>query len=198
MQIEVLNKHLLLTAKPIIYLINLSERDYIRKKNKWSVRFSHSLSSHTFTHVPSHTFTHVPSHTFTFSTITPSHMYHHTPSHMYHHTPSHMYHHTLLQPLFNHFIELLVLSVLRVSQPVADLIFHLSPPFLLNPSTPSHSSSFLTPSSLSSFLLPPPWSSSFFPYSPSPSSLFPSSPFPSSPPPLLPPSLPGYLRSRSG
>ena len=25
----------LLTAKPVTYLINLSERDYIRKKNKW-------------------------------------------------------------------------------------------------------------------------------------------------------------------
>ena len=36
-QIEVLNKHLFLSAKPIIYLINLSERDYIRKKNKWLV-----------------------------------------------------------------------------------------------------------------------------------------------------------------
>lgn len=34
-QIEVLNKHLFITAKPIIYLINLSEKDYIRKKNKW-------------------------------------------------------------------------------------------------------------------------------------------------------------------
>lgn len=33
--IEVLNKHLLLTAKPMIYLINLSETDYIKKKNKW-------------------------------------------------------------------------------------------------------------------------------------------------------------------
>lgn len=34
-EIELLNKHLFLTAKPVIYLINLSERDYIRKKNKW-------------------------------------------------------------------------------------------------------------------------------------------------------------------
>ncbi len=34
-QIEVLNKHLLLTAKPVIYLVNLSEKDYARKKNKW-------------------------------------------------------------------------------------------------------------------------------------------------------------------
>ncbi|XP_030829845.1 obg-like ATPase 1 [Strongylocentrotus purpuratus] len=36
--IEILNKHLLLTAKPIIYLVNLSEKDYIRKKNKWLVK----------------------------------------------------------------------------------------------------------------------------------------------------------------
>ena len=35
LQIEVLNKHLFLSAKPVIYLVNLSERDYIRKKNKW-------------------------------------------------------------------------------------------------------------------------------------------------------------------
>ena len=38
MDIEVLNKHLLLTSKPVIYLINMSEKDYIRKKNKWYVR----------------------------------------------------------------------------------------------------------------------------------------------------------------
>lgn len=36
--IEILNKHLFLTAKPMIYLINLSEADYIRKKNKWLVK----------------------------------------------------------------------------------------------------------------------------------------------------------------
>jgi obg-like ATPase 1 len=34
-QIEILNKYLFLTSKPIIYLVNLSEKDYIRKKNKW-------------------------------------------------------------------------------------------------------------------------------------------------------------------
>jgi obg-like ATPase 1 len=34
-EIEVLNKHLFITAKPMIYLANLSEKDYIRKKNKW-------------------------------------------------------------------------------------------------------------------------------------------------------------------
>lgn len=30
-EIEILNKHLFLTAKPIVYLVNLSEQDYIRK-----------------------------------------------------------------------------------------------------------------------------------------------------------------------
>ena len=34
-EIEFLNKHLLLTAKPMIYLVNLTEKDYLRKKNKW-------------------------------------------------------------------------------------------------------------------------------------------------------------------
>ncbi|XP_071196726.1 obg-like ATPase 1 isoform X5 [Salvelinus alpinus] len=36
-EIEVLNKYLFLTSKPMIYLINLSEKDYIRRKNKWLV-----------------------------------------------------------------------------------------------------------------------------------------------------------------
>lgn len=34
-EIEWLNKHLFLTAKPVIYLVNLSEKDYIRKANKF-------------------------------------------------------------------------------------------------------------------------------------------------------------------
>mgnify|MGYP004707492599 FL=1 len=33
-EIELINAHYFLTAKPTIYLVNLSERDYIRKKNK--------------------------------------------------------------------------------------------------------------------------------------------------------------------
>ncbi|OXA62183.1 Obg-like ATPase 1 [Folsomia candida] len=37
-EVEVLNKHLFITAKPIIYLVNLSEKDYIRKKNKWLIK----------------------------------------------------------------------------------------------------------------------------------------------------------------
>ena len=34
-EIEILNKHLFLTSKPLVYLVNLTELDYIRKKNKW-------------------------------------------------------------------------------------------------------------------------------------------------------------------
>ncbi|KAI8362245.1 GTP-binding protein YchF [Mortierella sp. GBAus27b] len=34
-EVEVINPLFLLTAKPVIYLVNLSEPDYIRKKNKW-------------------------------------------------------------------------------------------------------------------------------------------------------------------
>ena len=35
LQIMFINDLMLLTAKPVIYLANLSERDYVRKKNKW-------------------------------------------------------------------------------------------------------------------------------------------------------------------
>ena len=35
LQVQVVNDLQLLTAKPVTYLVNLSERDYIRKKNKW-------------------------------------------------------------------------------------------------------------------------------------------------------------------
>lgn len=34
-QVEVINPLFLLTAKPIVYLVNLSEKDYIRQKNKY-------------------------------------------------------------------------------------------------------------------------------------------------------------------
>lgn len=33
--IAVLNEHLFITSKPMLYLVNLSEKDFIRKKNKW-------------------------------------------------------------------------------------------------------------------------------------------------------------------
>ncbi|OII71195.1 GTP-binding protein [Cryptosporidium andersoni] len=34
-EIEVLNEHQFLTAKPVVYLVNLSEKDYIRQRNKF-------------------------------------------------------------------------------------------------------------------------------------------------------------------
>lgn len=34
-ELEILNEHLLITSKPMVYLANLSEKDYIKKKNKW-------------------------------------------------------------------------------------------------------------------------------------------------------------------
>uniref|UniRef100_H2MSX4 Obg-like ATPase 1 n=1 Tax=Oryzias latipes TaxID=8090 RepID=H2MSX4_ORYLA len=45
-EIEVLNKFLFLTSKPMIYLVNLSERDYIRRKNKWLVKIKEWVDSH--------------------------------------------------------------------------------------------------------------------------------------------------------
>ncbi|XP_049823048.1 obg-like ATPase 1 [Aethina tumida] len=36
--IEVLNKYLFLTSKPALYLVNLTEKDYIKKKNKWLIK----------------------------------------------------------------------------------------------------------------------------------------------------------------
>lgn len=33
-----MNKYLFLTSKPGIYLVNLSEKDFIRKKNKWLIK----------------------------------------------------------------------------------------------------------------------------------------------------------------
>merc|ERR1712142_722314 len=37
-EIECLNRHLPLTAKPMLYLVNLSEKDFLRKKNKWLLK----------------------------------------------------------------------------------------------------------------------------------------------------------------
>ncbi|CAH1404585.1 unnamed protein product [Nezara viridula] len=37
-EIEMLNKYMFITTKPVIYLVNLSEKDYIRKKNKWLIQ----------------------------------------------------------------------------------------------------------------------------------------------------------------
>ncbi|CAG0915742.1 unnamed protein product [Notodromas monacha] len=44
--IEVLNRFLFITSKPIVYLVNLSEKDYIRKKNKWLVKIKEWIDAH--------------------------------------------------------------------------------------------------------------------------------------------------------
>lgn len=42
-EIEALNKHLLLTSKPVIYLINMGEKEYIKKKSKWLLKIKQYL-----------------------------------------------------------------------------------------------------------------------------------------------------------
>jgi len=44
-EIEVLNKHLFLTAKPVIYLVNLTAKDFIRKKNKWLPKIKEAVEA---------------------------------------------------------------------------------------------------------------------------------------------------------
>jgi len=44
--IEALNKYLFLTSKPVIYLVNLSDKDFIRKKNKWLPKIKEWVDKH--------------------------------------------------------------------------------------------------------------------------------------------------------
>ncbi|KAA8498002.1 Obg-like ATPase 1 [Porphyridium purpureum] len=44
---DVLNSHLFLTAKPVIYLVNLSVKDYVKKKNKWLAKIKEWVDSRT-------------------------------------------------------------------------------------------------------------------------------------------------------
>ena len=45
-EIEVLNKYLFFTAKPVVYLVNISEQEYIKKKNKWLGKIQPWINSH--------------------------------------------------------------------------------------------------------------------------------------------------------
>jgi len=45
-EVEVLNKHLFLTSKPVVYLVNLSQDDYIKKKNKWLAKIKAWVDEH--------------------------------------------------------------------------------------------------------------------------------------------------------
>ncbi|KJA13331.1 hypothetical protein HYPSUDRAFT_49902 [Hypholoma sublateritium FD-334 SS-4] len=45
-EVDVINTLQLLTAKPVTYLVNLSEKDYIRKKNKWLPKIKAWIDEH--------------------------------------------------------------------------------------------------------------------------------------------------------
>ncbi|OCT61161.1 obg-like ATPase 1 isoform X2 [Xenopus laevis] len=45
-EVDVLNKYLFLTSKPMIYLINLSENDYIRNENTWLIKIKEWVDKH--------------------------------------------------------------------------------------------------------------------------------------------------------
>jgi len=45
-EIEILNNLQLLTAKPVVYIINMSERDYIKKGNKWLPKLKQWVDTH--------------------------------------------------------------------------------------------------------------------------------------------------------
>ncbi|KAH9848443.1 P-loop containing nucleoside triphosphate hydrolase protein [Lenzites betulinus] len=45
-EVDVVNSLQLLTSKPVTYLVNLSERDYIRKKNKWLPKIKAWIDEH--------------------------------------------------------------------------------------------------------------------------------------------------------
>jgi len=44
--IEILNTWQLLTAKPVVYLVNVSAKDYVRKKNKWLAKIFEWVQAH--------------------------------------------------------------------------------------------------------------------------------------------------------
>lgn len=45
-EVEILNGLTLLTAKPVVYLVNVSEKDYIRRKNKWLAKIKAWIDEH--------------------------------------------------------------------------------------------------------------------------------------------------------
>jgi len=45
-EVDVLNKYLFFTAKPFVYLVNISEKDFINKKNKYLPKIKKWIDSH--------------------------------------------------------------------------------------------------------------------------------------------------------
>jgi len=46
MEIDYLNQHSYLTAKPIVFLVNIGEEEYKLKKNKWLPKISKWIGDH--------------------------------------------------------------------------------------------------------------------------------------------------------
>lgn len=44
-EVDILNKYMFLTSKPVVYLVNLSSEDYMRKKNKWLVKIKEWITT---------------------------------------------------------------------------------------------------------------------------------------------------------
>ena len=44
--IHYINKYQLLTAKPVFYVVNLTKKDFARKKNKWLSKIHEWIQSH--------------------------------------------------------------------------------------------------------------------------------------------------------
>lgn len=45
-EVECLNKHLFLTSKPVVYLVNIGRDEYIKKRNKWLVKIGDWIKEH--------------------------------------------------------------------------------------------------------------------------------------------------------
>jgi len=45
-EIDILNKHLFFSAKPVVYLVNMSEADYIKQKNKYLKKILEWINAH--------------------------------------------------------------------------------------------------------------------------------------------------------
>ena len=45
-EIDILNRYLFFTAKNVVYLVNISENDYLKKKNKWLAKISKWVTEH--------------------------------------------------------------------------------------------------------------------------------------------------------
>ena len=45
-EIELLNKHLFMSSKPVVYLVNIGRDEYIKKKNKWLPKIAEYIKEH--------------------------------------------------------------------------------------------------------------------------------------------------------